>query len=343
MINIFKPYEGSATPSGQNDFRKAVISLTAYYTLGVFAVLVMFNLLVYFLFANSIRYAEHEEAEEYSISEGFEAMDEARTQAIQDDLAKILLISDVWILILAVVVSYGLSRRTLAPLEQAHQRQARFIADAAHELRTPLAAMKAGSEVMLRSNRTIPEYAKFINEHLEEVNRLATLSDDLLFLAHDGRKADGAMSEVDLSEICRKQIDMLGAYAAEKDVATRIDVEDGVFIIGRKDDLVRLVLNLLKNAIDYNKQGGLVILSLRKKGKKARLLIEDSGIGIAKEDLPYIFERFYKANDSRSRNSSGAGLGLAMAKEIIEKHGGAITVNSVPGKGSVFEVVFPVA
>jgi signal transduction histidine kinase len=343
MKNIFKQSEGWATPSGKNKFKKAVISLTAYYTFGVFVVLAIFNLLVYFLFANSIHDENYEADDNYSLQENFKEINEIRLREIQDNLINILLISDAAMLILAIAVSYELSKKTLAPLEEAYKKQARFVADAAHELRTPLAAMRAGSELMLRSDRTAGEYSKFIKEYLEEVKRLTALSNDLLSLARNGHRDIGAASRVDLSDICKKQTEMMRAYAGENNISIETKIEDGLSIIGNKDDLARLLSNLVKNAIDYNKPSGMVIVSLARKEKEAILSVEDTGIGIDKEDLPHIFERFYKASSSRTQNSSGTGLGLAMVKEIVEAHKGLVRATSIPGKGTEFEVILPLA
>lgn len=341
MKNIFRPSAVRATLSGKSDFTRAVLLLTAYYTVGAFLILAVFNLMVYVLFATSIRSEENEQREQSSLEEDVGELGETHIQEIQDDLANILLTSDTVILLLTLIISYALSRRTLAPLEDAYQKQARFIADAAHELRTPLAAMQAGAEVMLRSNRTVDEYARFMQENLEEVRRLTALSNDLLFLARHNRPEASPASRVPLSELCLKRASAMEAYAGTKHVSIARRVEDGLCVMGSGDDLVRLLDNLLKNAVDYNKPGGSVTVSLKKKNRSIHMSVEDTGLGMNQEDIPRIFERFYKASASRTQNASGTGLGLAMVKEIVEAHRGSVAVRSAVGVGTAIEIILP--
>lgn len=338
MRNILKRFVGLATPSNQSEFKKAVIVLTAYYTIGVVFVLIVFNIMVYGLFGNSIN-IEKSEGEHFYEYEHEDELGEGRIQAIQDDLARILLISDIAILILTLLVAYASSQKTLKPLEEAYKRQARFVADAAHELRTPLSVMQAGSEVILKNKRTEEEYIKYIQESLEEVRRLTTLSNDLLFLASNNKKKTDAFSNVSISEICKKQIETMQHYAEKKKISIEDSIEEGLLVWGNNNDLIRLVINLLRNSIDYNREGGTVTVSLKKNHGKIILSIKDTGIGIRKEDIPYIFERFYKADNSRSRTQSGTGLGLAIVKEIVTKHQGSIKIKENPEGGTIFEVI----
>lgn len=341
MKNILKQLGVSATPSNQNNFKKAVILLTTYYTVGVFIVLAIFNIMVYGLFVNSLQIKDSESGEKSLLQNYPNGSEEGRIKEMQDNLANILLISDAIILILTLIVAYISSKRTLAPLEESYKRQTRFVADAAHELRTPLAVIKAGSEVILRNSRTTDEYEKFIKESLEEVERLTKLSNDLLFLAHNNNKKVNLTSKVSLSLICKKQIETMRVYASTKNITIKDFVEDDLVILGNREDLVRLVINLLKNAIDYNKKEGEVKVTLRKRNDKIALSIEDNGIGIKKEDLAQIFERFYKADNSRTQNSSSTGLGLSIVKEISDEHKGIIEVYSNIDKGTTFIVIFP--
>lgn len=350
MKNILKQFAGWGTPSNQSDFKKAVILLTFYYAAGVFGVLIIFNFLVYGLFSNSTHVEEFRIKEQKIIVtelEGLELGDDKNESDdddgdILDDLAKTLVVSDLIILVLAVFAGYFLSKRTLAPLEAAYRKQSQFVADAAHELRTPLSVMQAGSEVVLRSPRSVDEYTKFIQESLDEVKRLTKLSNDLLFLARNNKKKTNSFAAVNFSEICRRQIENMRAYAETKKVSFTESIEPNVSVPGMKDDLTRLLVNLLKNAIDYNKENGTVVVSLKKMKHGAVLRIEDTGVGIKKDDLQFIFDRFYKVDTSRTENSS-SGLGLAIVKEIVEEHHGVTQVQSTHGKGTTFEVILPVA
>jgi signal transduction histidine kinase len=332
---------GWVTPSNQSNFKKAVIVLTAYYTIGVFVVLLIFNMMVYFLFTKSFPSNENTNKEHSIIILKENANEEEGIKEIKDNLFNILLTSDAMILVLAFIVAYILSKKTLTPLEESYKKQTRFVADAAHELRTPLAVMKAGSEVILRNKRSESEYIRFINECLEEVERLTTLSNDLLFLAQNNIKKENQMSEVALSELCKKQIEIMQAYSAAKNIKIKDSIKNNLYIFGNKDDLLRLIINLLKNSIDYNIEGGSVNFSLIKKDEKVILEIEDTGLGIKSADITHIFERFYKVDNSRTQNSSGTGLGLSIVKEIVDEHLGLIEVESTINKGTKIRVIFP--
>jgi len=342
MKNILKQFVEWATLSNQSKFKKAVISLTIYYTIGVFVVLIISNLMVYGLFSNNIDIWNHENTEiSFSQEKPEEQLEEDQVKEIQDSLINILIISDILILLITLILSYLSARKTLAPLEEAYKKQMRFVSDAAHELRTPLAVMRAGSEVILRKERIESEYKKFIEESLDEVKRLTTLSNDLLFLAHNDKKKNILMSEISFSEICEKQIEKMLAYASVKNIVLKNDIDKNLIIKGNKDDLIRLVINLLKNAIDYNKPEGIVTLSLKRINNEIILSIIDTGIGIKKENISQIFERFYKVDKSRKQNSSSTGLGLSIVKEIVYEHSGLIKVDSTIDKGTTFTVTFP--
>jgi signal transduction histidine kinase len=341
MKNISKQFAGWDTPSNQSSFKKAVILLTIYYTTGVFIVLAIFNIMVHGLFINSIRIGDNEKIEKIDRRITSIRRKESIEKEMQDNLLHILLFSDVIILIITLFVAYISSKRTLRPLEEAYKSQSRFVADAAHELRTPLSVMKAGGEVILRNERSKDEYKKYINESLEEVDRLTTLSNDLLFLASNNKKKINTNLKVNFGELCKKQIEIMRVYADTKNVKIKDTIQDNLVTEGKKEDLTRLIINLLKNAIDYNIHEGQIIISLKKKGGKMILSIEDTGIGIKREDISQIFERFYKADNSRTQNSSSTGLGLSIVKDIIKEHNGQIEVNSQINKGTTFIVTLP--
>ncbi len=337
MKNTLKQSEVSGTNSKPNNFRAAVLRLTTYYSIGVCVILFIFSGLVYGLFAQSIDDDIREDESRMEIEEEEEFHSE-----VKENLFNILLMSDAILLLIAVLVSYIISKKTLEPLEIAYQKQKRFVADAAHELRTPLAVMKAGGEVISQKERSIAEYQKFLSESGEEVERLIKLSNDLLLLAHSENRAQDNFAEISLSDIAEKQCESIVPYAKMKQIGVGRVIAGGIKILGKKDDITRLILNLLKNAVDYNKIGGSVTVALSKKGSKALLSVKDTGIGISEKNLPFIFDRFYKVDSSRTQSaSSGSGLGLAIVNDIVVRHGGTIKVTSKIGEGSTFEVEIP--
>ena len=335
MKNTSKQSEASGINSRPDNFKAAVIRLTAYYSVGIFVILAVFSMLVYGLFVESLDTDIRED------ESGIETEEAFHTEA-KENLFNILLISDVALLFIAIFISYSLSKRTLEPLEIAYQKQKKFVADAAHELRTPLSVMKAGGEVVSQKERSIAEYQRFILESSEEVERLIKLSNDLLLLANNESSTKANFKHVYFSLLTKKQCESIVPYANLKQVTVVSEIAEGINIEGKEDDIKRLLLNLLKNAVDYNKVGGTVFVKLSKKGNLALLSVKDTGVGIADKDIPFIFERFYKADSSRTQNtSSGGGLGLAIVSDIVAQHGGAINVSSVIGQGSVFEFEIP--
>lgn len=340
MNTIYKQLEELVTSLRANDFNGAVLRLTAYYTLSVFCILVTFSFLVYGLFLFGTEHEFLEQNQEHS--EKWEQRETAAFKEIQSDLFDVLFFSDLAFLLVSIVISYLLARRTLAPLSLSYQLQRRFIADAAHELRTPLAVIKAGSEVLLQHERGVEQYKRFVGESLEEVDRLIALSNDLLFLAQSKELKKASLVEFSLSDVCSQQATSILPYAGKKHITMQTTIEPSVMIKGRMNDMARLVLNLLKNAIDYNTGGGSVTLSLSKVGVNAILVIRDTGIGIDEKDLSHIFDRFYKADSSRTQTEeTGSGLGLSLVYEILLEHHGTVTVESKRSVGTTFTLRFP--
>lgn len=344
MKNILKQFVEWVMPSNQSEYKKATVTLTVYYTLSVVLVLVVFNLLVYFLFNSNFNeyrdeYLEHSLISESEDHEG--KYNEEWAEQVQESFTGILLTSDLIIIFLTLILAYVLAKKTLTPLEESHKKQARFVADAAHELRTPLAVMQAGGEVVLRSDRSVDEYKKFISESLDEVKRLTTLSNNLLFLARNDKKKVNLIIKNSFTDICRKQVETMRSYASKKNIIITESISDNIFVLGDGGDLIRMIVNLLKNAVDYSHKDGEIEVSLKKQNNKAVLVIKDFGVGIKESDLGRIFERFYKADDSRTLNSTSTGLGLSIVLEIVKEHKGTIKAESILGKETTFTVVLP--
>ena len=246
----------------------------------------------------------------------------------------------------------------LARLESGFAQVRRFSADASHELRTPLTVLKGEIEVALRSPRDSMEYRRVLSSTLEEVERMARLVEDLLLLSRadaGGLRWESERVELDhLVEEVAKQGDVL---ARGKQIRVQLKELAPLIIQGDGRRLKQLLLNLVDNAIKYTPAGGEVALALRAMApvssdavdsapparEEAEIIVQDTGIGIAPEDIPRIFERFYRADPARSREAGGAGLGLCIGKTIAEAHGGRIEVESSPGTGSTFRVVLPIS
>lgn len=233
----------------------------------------------------------------------------------------------------------------LARLEQSFGSLHRFTADASHELKTPLMVLRAGVERALVHPGTPPEILQSLDETLAQINQMTEMVESLLTLARaDEGRAPLAVEECDLRELVvdvAETTGMLGEGAGITEVHT---VPDRPLRLAVDRGRIReMLLNMVTNAIKYTPQGGTVSLNLEQDDESVTLSVRDSGIGIAPGDLPHIFERFWRADPARSRTGDrpGVGLGLAITKWIAEAHGGSITVQSRPGRGSVFTVRLP--
>jgi len=227
---------------------------------------------------------------------------------------------------------------TLERLERLFRTQQRLLADVSHELRTPLTAVRGNLDLMIRMGDTDPESLAVIQE---EVARMTRLVGDLLLLARaDAGGLPMARQPVDLDNLFFEVYRQVGLL--QKSVEVSITGMDQVRVVGDADRLKQLLINLVDNAIKYTPEGGEVLLSLSKSEGWARVSITDKGIGIPPEDLPHIFDRFYRVDKARSRSQGGSGLGLSIAKWIAKAHGGDIEVESQVGVGTTFTILLPV-
>ncbi len=233
--------------------------------------------------------------------------------------------------------------RMLDSLQAAFEREKRFTADAAHELRTPLTAIKGRIEVTLNQSRTNEEYATTLRDVDRQVNRLMKLTTDLLFLARlDQPNARVNFAPLDLSDLLASVLDSLQPLADAKQIIFERALARELPMRGDFDQLVRLFTNLLDNALKFTPANGVITLAADATSDGARVVIRDTGVGIAPEHLPHLFERFYRADTNRARDErGGAGLGLAIAAEIARRHGGRISVESALGHGATFTVYLP--
>jgi heavy metal sensor kinase len=227
-------------------------------------------------------------------------------------------------------------------LQRAFESQRRFVGDAAHELKTPLTAMKGNMEVGLQRERSTEEYRDLLSTSLGQVERLVRLVKSLLTLTQfSGEHLPIDLKPVLMEPLIKELVSELSILAEDKGCLFTSHIQEVPKVLGDAGQLKQLVINLLDNAIRHTPQGGSVTVTLQSSADKVRLTVEDTGSGIATEHLPHIFERFYRADPARDRESGGTGLGLAIAKEIALAHNGIINVQSEVGKGSVFTVSLP--
>ncbi|HEU4677256.1 MAG TPA: HAMP domain-containing sensor histidine kinase [Candidatus Paceibacterota bacterium] len=307
--------------------------------MSTFFILLISSAFVYVLFTPP---APSGVVEEEVFIEGDETI-EVGPYEYREHIEAVLVVADIFVLLIASIFSYAFARRTLRPIEEMRAREERFMADVAHELRTPLAVMRSGNDTVLRKPRSPQEYERFIRESNDEVKRLAGLTEGLLTLLTNERERAEACADVDFGALARREVARFASYAAERSVSLSADRTEEVIVHADAGSLVQLVQNLLKNAVDYNRPGGTVTVHIVRDGLDAVLSVRDTGVGIAETAQRHVFDRFYKVDEARSDVTRGAGLGLAIARDIARRFGGDIALESAPGAGSTFTVRLPLA
>jgi signal transduction histidine kinase len=244
-------------------------------------------------------------------------------------------------LLLAGVGGLFMSRRAMQPVRDSFQRQRTFIADASHELKTPLALVKIDAEVMKR-NLTDPGNEEIIEDQLSEIDRMDTLLTDLLVLARlDAGRLDVENKPFDLAAVAAETAGRFLARAAEEGVRLEVEVPDELPVRGDPERTGQILAALLDNAIRHTPKGGSVNVSGRLLDGRVEASVTDTGPGISPEHLPRIFDRFYRAEEARSRESGGTGLGLAIARDLARAQDGDLVAGNVPNGGASFTLRLP--
>ena len=226
-------------------------------------------------------------------------------------------------------------------LQTSEEKRRRFVSDASHELKTPLASIKLLTDSILQNDMDAETMREFVEDIGNEAERLNRMTAKLLSLT----KVDGAEAPeselIRMAPTVRRVVRMLGPVAERSGITLITQLDDDSTVLITEDDLYQIVFNLIENGIKYNQSGGSVTVSLGIREDSAFLRISDTGMGIPPEALSHIFERFYRVDKARSRQTGGSGLGLAIVRAIVNRNRGEIQVDSCPGKGTAFTVTFP--
>lgn len=325
-------------------FHSARLQLTAWYLLIIMAISLFFSCAIYLNINSELRRFERFR----SVAPARELrspplLDLEMIQAARARLITALGILNVVILGLAGTAGYFLAGRTLRPIADMVREQNQFVSDASHELRTPLTSLKSTFEVYLRNKkRTVKEADSIVSESITEVNKLQSLSESLLTLAqHQSIHGDNAFTKINLEGVIARAIKNIEPTAGKKLITMayspkRIEIKGNVY------GLIDLLTILLDNAVKYSPTKSTIEITTKKTDATAGITIKDQGSGISKKDLPHIFDRFYRADTARGKaDTGGYGLGLAIAKQIVQSHKGTIEVESELKKGSSFVVKLP--
>jgi two-component system sensor histidine kinase CiaH len=328
--------------------RSAAVRLTLFYLAIVMALSIGFSVLIYRVSAHEIdrnfNFPQQGFPQVIIHSDDFQNYREERLDEGRQKLRNNLILLNLGTLVLGALISYGLAKRTLEPIEEAFEAQGRFTADASHELRTPLTAMQTTIEVGLRNSKlSLPQAKTLLEGTLDEVKKLSALSNGLLKLTRNNGQ-DMPKKSVSLKPIAAQAILQLELAAKNKNITLKNSVTDAV-VLGDDVSLKELIVILLDNAIKYTSEKTTVTVSGGAQGKFATLSVTDQGPGMKAVDVEHVFDRFYRAESSRSRSHhvEGYGLGLSIAQKIADAHDGSIEVKSRLGEGSTFTVRLPLA
>lgn len=322
-------------------FHSARLKLTAWYLVIILLIGFFFSSIIYFGVSRELERGFHR----------YEMMFRLRARERREELMLIrrgillrLLSTNIVITLTSAFASYFLAGKTLRPIEEMMNEQNRFITDSSHELRTPLTALKTSIEVSLRDKTlSLEDAKKVLRSNLEEIDSLQSLTDNLLTLAQF-QKANGSLTfdMISLKDVIDEAVKKVLPLARAKQITIKQDVQDYSLKTDKKS-IIDLVVILLDNAIKYSPKKKSVKISTHKDGHSLSISVKDYGMGIEETDLPYIFDRFYRADTSRSKSTvSGFGLGLSIAKKIVEVHKGTIDVESIPGKQTTFTIKLPI-
>jgi signal transduction histidine kinase len=351
MQNILKLFGAKDSASFEKRFNRSLIVLTLIYSVTLGVILFISATVSYstFSFRVGARFDKGPGPGIYIPIEIKEEIDEIQSQKkngptieeVREDLIESFVMVNGILFLLAVIASYFLARITLKPLKSAYEDQRRFIADASHELRTPLAVM----HIELENELTELTHKKLSKEktesYLEEVTRMSKIVQDLLYLSKlENSHIAQEIESTDIQETLESVVKRLQPLAHSKEVELNfMKNKEEIFIKGNTQ-ISQIFTNIVQNAIIYNKPEGSVQIDIKLKDSDVDVYIKDTGIGMSETDLKHIFDRFYRADKSRSRALGGSGLGLSIVERIMESVDGKISIESESGKGTVVKVSF---
>lgn len=267
---------------------------------------------------------------------------ESPSDTIMDELKDTLIVLDILLLLLVPTITWFLTGRTLAPVQETHEREKQFFTDASHDLRTPLTILKGEVDLSLKKDQTVREYKTTLQSSKEEVARLIGLVENMLFFARENKNQTIQKELLDLTDIIAERESKFQKLAKQKQQHLSFTPpKENLAIHGNKQLLQRLITSLLDNAVKYTPKKGKISIILTKEKQSAVVSIKDTGIGIKDGQQGKVFDRFYRADSARLQK--GYGLGLSIAKQIVDFHDSKISLDSKERHGTRITITFPLA
>lgn len=333
-------------------FTSARLKLTAWYLLIIMVISITFSVVIYQILTHELNRVERVQRLRLQArvisgivirSPSLPLIDPEIINETKNRLQTILILINLGIFSGAGFAGYFLAGKTLSPIKQMMDEQNRFITDASHELRTPITSLKAELEVNLRDKNITSQVRQLLESNLEEVNHLQLLSDNLIRLTQYQKDNKNIhFEQISVKAITEEAMKKVVNLAGNKNITIKKSIKDLAFA-GDRQSLIEMLVIFLDNAVKYSNKNTVVNLSTKLVDDSLLITIKDHGVGIAKDDLPLLFNRFYRVDKSRTKSDvEGFGLGLSIAKQIAEKHGGSIAVESHLGKGTTFTILLPV-
>ena len=328
-------------------FKSATIKLTLWYVLIVMILCLIFSGVIYHFSNNELAEGLHKQYQELvpndHDSDDYLTRTKAEIAEQSHNLLVNLIYFNVVVLLGAGLGSYVFARNTLKPIKRAHQSQLRFTADASHELRTPLTSMKADTEAtLMRYSDSVPQLRRALAENLTDIQKLDKLTNQLLEISKLDSRHPISKEIVDIEEVIKL---VMNSFNRKTKTSTiNVDIQStGYYILANEQSIRQLLTIVLDNAVKYSPSKGRVQVSVVKQSKHVLLTVRDNGIGIPKDDLPHIFERFYRSKNASTskRKITGYGLGLPLAKDIVELYGGTIRIDSKENVSTTVTISLP--
>lgn len=325
-------------------FHSARIKLTLWYLLIIMLISISFSVVIYQMLTSELDRVERMQRLrfDHGVPEVFR-IDPQLVDETKDRLLFFLATINLAILAGSAGAGYFLAGRTLRPILEMVEEQKQFITDASHEIRTPLTSLRSEIEVSLRDKgMTLAESRKILQSNLEEVNNLQVLSDGLIKLTQYQKGNNGlTVTDLSLVSLVNEAIKKVTVLAKSKKITIENKTKD-LSLQGNLPALTELLVIILDNAIKYSPKETVVKISSEKNDGSVFIIVADQGIGIDEKDIPHLFDRFYRTDKSRNKaDVPGYGLGLSIAKQIVEKHQGSIKIQSKLNQGTTFTIQLP--